>query len=259
MKPKLSVVMPAKNAEKFLNKTIDSILKQSFQDWELIFIDDHSTDNTAKTIHQLNDSRIKYFFLDKGSGVAAGRDFGTRKAGADIIVNADADDIYYSNRLEKINSFFEQNLKTDVFYSGVDFFYLDSGKKITRPFQSFNPEILRQVNFIANSSTAFKKSPFLSVNGYDTTLKMCEDYDLWLRFLDKGFLFGYIEESLVQINRYSDSTTGTRKDLLKEYIHQVKRKSGLPPVADINFLKKVVVPEVYDYFTTPGGKFLWFE
>lgn len=259
MDSKLSIVMPAKNAERFLKATLASITNQTFKEWELIFVDDHSEDKTADIVKQLSDSRIKYLFLDKGSGVAAGRDFGTRKASGHIIINADADDTYYPDRLETINSYFLQNPDTDVFYSNVDFYYVDTKRQITRPFQSFNPDILKQVNFIANSSTAFKKSSFSAIGGYDISLKMCEDYDLWLKFLDKGSSFGYVEKSLVKINRYETSTTGTRKDILKSYIHRVKKSHNLPEVADIEFLKKNVSENVYKYFTTPGGKFLWFE
>lgn len=259
MKPKLSIVMPAKNTEKFLSKTIDSVLKQSFQNWELVFIDDHSTDSTRELVNQFKDDRIKYYFLEEGTGVAAGRNYGCHKAQSDIIVTADSDDINYPERLQEISNFFDNNPNTNVFYSNVDFYYVESGQKITRPFQPFNVEVLKNVNFIANPSTAFTKESFSKVGGYDIKLKMCEDYDLWLSFMQKGCSFGYIDKPLVQINRYSDSTTGTRKDLLKEYIHQVKRNNGLAEIADINFLKKAVAPEVYDYFTTPGGKFLWFE
>jgi glycosyltransferase involved in cell wall biosynthesis len=259
MKPKLSIVMPAKNAEKFLNDTLNSILKQTFQDWELLFIDDHSTDKTKDVIKQFKDDRIRYNFLEEGTGVAAGRNFGCEKAQADILVTADSDDIYYSNRLQEISDFFDSNVNADIFYSNVDFYYPESGEKNTRPFQPFNAEVLKCVNYIANSSTAFKKKSFVEVGGYDDSLKMCEDYDLWLSFLQKGSKFGYSEKSLVQINRYPTSTTGTRKDLLKEYIHRVKNKHYLKKIADIDFVKKTVSPAVFEYFTTPGGKFLWFE
>lgn len=259
MKAKLSIVMPAKNVEKFLAKTLDSVLKQSFLEWELVFVDDHSTDKTAELIKQVKDDRIKYFFLEEGTGIAVGRNYGCNKAEAPIIVTADSDDFNYSNRLQEIYNFFDKNPETDVFYSNVDFYYVESKEKIARPFQPFDPKVLASVNFIANPSSAFKKEAYLAVEGYDISLKMCEDYDLWLKFLDQNCTFGYSDKSLVQMNRYPESTTGTRKDLLKQYIHQVKRKHNIAEVADINFLKNSVSPEVFEYFTTPGGKFLWFE
>jgi glycosyltransferase involved in cell wall biosynthesis len=259
MKPKLSIVMPAKNVERFLSDTLDSILKQRFQNWELVFVDDHSTDHTGKLIKQCKDVRVKYHFLEEGTGVAAGRNYGCQKALADIIVTADSDDINYPERLSEISNFFNNNPTTNVVYSNVDFFYTENGEKITRPFQPFEAEVLKNVNFIANSSTAFSKKSFLHIGGYDVSLKMCEDYDLWLSFMEQDYSFGYIDKPLVQINRYPGSTTGTRKDLLKQFIHQVKRKHELAEVADIHFLKKTVAPDVYEYFTTPGGKFLWFE
>lgn len=259
MKPKFSIVMPAKNAEQFLNKTIDSILNQSFHDWELVFVDDHSTDKTKDIIEGFKDNRIIYYFLENSTGVASGRNYGCNKAQADIIVTADSDDLNYADRLLEISNFFDNNTNTDIFYSNVDFYYTENNEKITRPFQPFNAKVLKNVNYIANSSTAFTKKAFINIGGYDTSLKMCEDYDLWLSFIQEDYTFGYSDKSLVQMNRYPASTTGTRKDLLKQYIHQVKSKHNLKEVADINVLKKTVSPDVYEYFTTPGGKFLWFE
>lgn len=259
MNPILSVVMPAKNTEKFIKKTLDSLINQSFKDWELIFIDDHSEDKTAEIVKNNTDKRIKYFFLEKGTGIPAGRHFGNIKARGKIIVIADSDDFNHPDRLKTIFNEFKKNPSATVFYSNIDINYIEENRLVPRPFQEYNLEILKKVNYIANSAAAYKKKAYFEIGGYDQSLKMCEDYDLWLRFALNGLKFIYSPKSLVILSRYVGSTTGTKKHLLRKYIHEVKEKYHLPVVADISEFKKMVSSEVFQYFTTPGGIKLWFS
>lgn len=258
MKPLFSIIMPAKNSQKTIANTINTLRAQTFKDWELIVIDDHSTDDTAKIVKNIPDKRIKYFFLETGNGVAAARDFGNRHAQAEILVTADSDDLFDKNRLNVIYQYFYEKEDIDVFYSNAYLFFVEENRQIVRPFQEFNTDVLKQVNFIINSTTAYKKQAYLDT-GFDPKLKMSEDYDLWLSMAEKGYKFGYSDLPLATILKYPASTTGTKKDELKKFIHQVKEKHNLPATADINWLKKNVKKDVFEYFTTSGGKYLWFE
>lgn len=250
--------MPAKNSQKTILSTINTLRAQTIKDWELIVIDDHSSDNTAEIVKNIPDKRIKYFFLEIGNGVAAARDFGNRRAQAEILVTADSDDLFDKNRLNIIHQYFYEKKDIDVFYSNAILFFVEENRKIIRPFQEFDLDVLKQVNFIINSTTAYRKHAYLGT-GFDPNLKMSEDYDLWLSMAEKGYKFGYSDRPLATILKYLASTTGTKKDELRNYIHQVKEKHNLPAKADINWLKKNVKKDVFEYFTTPGGKYLWFE
>ena len=258
MNPELSVAMPGKNTEKFVKQAIDSLIAQTFTDWELVFVNDNSIDDTEKIVKSYKDERIRYFDLLNGTGIATGRDFAINKSLADIIVVADADDINYPSRLDVILRNFN-NSDIDVFYSNADILYLETGKKITRPFQPFNAGVLKNVNFISNSASSFRKGKYFKVGGYNKKLRMAEDYDLWLKFFNNNCKFGFTKQVLCQINRYPSSATGTNKQELKGWMHQVKRDHNLPEIADIQFMKRRAKKDVFEYFTTPGGKKLWFE
>jgi len=259
MNPTLSIIMACKNSANFISKTLESVLAQTFQNWELIIVNDNSADNTAEIIKNFKDSRFKYFKVEGGTGIPYARNYAIDKSNSQIMVIADSDDIMKHNRLEVINKYFKTYPDTNMFYSNIDLVYLDSNTKITRPFQPFDKNILKNVNFIPDPASAFKKDSYINVGGYDMDLKMSLDYDLWLKFLEKGFRFGFINEPLVEVSRYAKSTTGSKKDELRGFIHLVKSRHNLPQIADINYLKNNTKDDVFKYFTTPGGMYLWFE
>lgn len=259
MKLALSVVIPIKNGSSVVRETIESYQKQTYDEWEMVIINDHSSDNTKEIVIEMAkvDQRIRIYDLTDGTGISFGRNLGSSLVKSEIIVSGDGDDLAEPSRLEIIYNSFKQN-NIDVFYSNAYLWYQDTNKKISRPFQPFNNEVLKNVNFIPNSTTAYRKLAFDSIGGYDTTLKMSEDYDLWLSFSEKKYAFGFDPRPLMTIRRNNNSTTSDNKNELRSYIDKVKLKHGLPIPASRDFLKNNTSKEIYDYFTTPGGLKLWF-
>lgn len=256
---KLSIVMPAKNSEKYLRKCLNTIIKQSFQEWELIFVNDHSTDATEDIVKNFSDHRIKYFDLIKGNGISDARNFGCSKAKTDLIVTADSDDEYHRDRLITIYTIFKNKPDVDVFYSNIKIVNHITGQNFIRPFQPYSYELLKHINYIPNVSSAYRKECFLSTKGYNNKMKMSEDYDFWLTLSEKNYCFYGLDKVLVTVNRYNDSSTA-KKDKLKHFTRLVKRKHGLPEKADLLYVKHHTNNQkVFRYFTTPGGKRLWFE
>ena len=101
MKDKLiSIIMPVKNADKYICDSVSSILSQTYKNFELIIIDDGSTDNTLSLIDSFNDNRIK-FFKRENSGLIAQLNFGLQKSTGELIARMDADDIALSDKLQK--------------------------------------------------------------------------------------------------------------------------------------------------------------
>ncbi|WP_019882518.1 MULTISPECIES: glycosyltransferase family 2 protein [unclassified Methylophilus] len=107
--PKVSIICPVYNSELFLNETIDSVINQSFIDWELILIDDYSTDSSKLIIESTHniDNRIKFVSLDRNSGPAIARNKGIEIAGGEYIAFIDSDDIWHPLKLEKQIKFME--------------------------------------------------------------------------------------------------------------------------------------------------------
>ena len=135
-----SIIIPTYNRAKFITKTINSFLKQKYQNFEIIIIDDGSTDETKKLINQFDDRRIKYYFqLNSERGIA--RNYGFSKSKGDYINFFDSDDLAYDNHL---SSAFEilSSKKLDIFHLGHHKIYNDRIVSINNPYGLLNNKIL---------------------------------------------------------------------------------------------------------------------
>ena len=127
-KPEVSVITPAYNCEKYIKKAIESILNQSYKDFEYIIIDDNSTDKTWKIIKSFanKDTRIKAYINKRNLGIPLNRNRGIKLARGKYIVWQDADDISKKHRIKKLYEFMENNKEVGICGSYIQFF---SGKK----------------------------------------------------------------------------------------------------------------------------------
>lgn len=249
--------MPAKNRASLIPTSIDSIITQSFIDWELIIIDDHSTDNTKKVINQINDRKIKYFFLTRGTGPAVARDYGIKKAQGQIMVLADSDDISKPDRLVLTYSFLKNNPDIDIVYGNLE---ISENNRI-RILKScpFNHELLRHYNFIFNTTIAFKKDIYIKSTGYDPNLRTSEDYDLWLSFLEIGGKFGYIDKILAQYKVHPESLTkSTQYNQRRKNLAYVRKKHHLP-VPNLEETKKIIPKHIWANIHRGRGLEFWFN
>lgn len=257
MKPYLSVVMPVQNGEKVIADAVTTIIEQTYENWELVVVNDHSTDATESVVNGFKDPRIRLLALPEGeTGIAEGRRFGNERARGDVIVVADSDDWNYKERLQKTHEYFESHPDADVFYSNVDLYYEDADSLETRWFQPFDGELLRHINYIPNPASAYKKSAYKKTTGYDVGLRMSEDYDLWLAFLEHGAVFGYVSDSLVRMRRHGGSIRIEKAKEHKTWIEQVRKKHGLKPSESV--VEKLAAPEVSKYFLSEQKRPLWF-
>lgn len=258
--PYFSIIMAAKNEENFITTSINSYLNQTFQNWELIVVNDYSTDRTLQKAREMakKDQRIRVFELKKSTGISAARGLGIRNAKSEIIVIGDADDFAKPKRLAIIYSTFKENPNCQCFYSKCSILYHGKDKIVTRPFQSFNKELLKKINFIPDTSSAFIKTAYLSVGGYNKALRLGMDYDLWLKFIDRNYCFCYSNECLMTYRIHSKSLRGTlkRKDH-KKYLEKIRNFHHLttPKQEEV---KKLTTRSYWQYLSTPGGLKLWF-
>ncbi|MHC1732039.1 MAG: glycosyltransferase family 2 protein [Bacteroidales bacterium] len=123
--PKISVIMPTRNAEKYLKEAIDSILNQKFSDFEFIIIDDNSIDHTINIINSYHDDRIK-IYSGECRGISAALNLGIKKSSGEYIARMDADDISLPERFEQQINFLEQN--PDIGICGTRVFTLSSNE-----------------------------------------------------------------------------------------------------------------------------------
>lgn len=184
--PLISVIIPAYNSEKTIRETIESVLKQSFSDFELIIINDGSTDSTlaiASSI-QVQDPRIKVFSYPNAGG-AVSRNRGFSHSSGEFIAFLDSDDLWTSDKLESQLKALQQNPQAGVAYSWLD--AIDEEGKFIRGgnYRNENGYIFAKLFLVpfveSGSNPLIRRQAFIDVGGFDESLPASQDYDLYLR------------------------------------------------------------------------------
>ena len=222
-KPMVSVIIPTHNRANLIGKAIQSVLDQTHRDFELIVVDDGSTDNTEAVVKGFGDERIRYIRLDKNSGTSAvPRNTGIKAAEGEYIAGHDDDDIWLPRKLEKqVKAFEEAPPKVGVVYTGFrriegnrEIYYPSS--KVTQKEGNVHRELLKGT-FVGNPNVLIKKECFDMVGMFDEELPFCLDWDMWLR-ISKYYDFKLIDEPLV-ISYYTPiSMTSNRSAINRGWI-----------------------------------------
>lgn len=211
--PKISVIMPVYNGEKYLNEAIDSILNQTFSDFEFIIINDCSTDNTENIIKSYDDKRIRYIKNEKNLGVAETLNKGLDMAQGEFIARMDADDISLPERFEKQLSFLQLNPECGVCGSNILIFE-DNINIRELVYSETHDKIM--VDMIFNSAFAhpavMMRKDVLDNAGlrYNFDFEKAEDYRLWYDILSVSN--GYnIQECFLRYRHHKSQVTKTHK------------------------------------------------
>lgn len=208
--PTVSVVMSVFNGEEFLSETIDSVLNQSFRDFEFVIVDDGSTDATADILskYALRDGRIRVLRNGK-KGRAASLNLGITLANGKYVANTDADDLAMPERLEEQVAFMERNPEVGAL-GGAFELITDSGEVIDiirRPFEDSEiRSVILRYNPICHSSVLLRKDIVLALGGYRSIFVPSEDYDLWLRMSEQSRLAN-LNNVLVQYRIHANQLT----------------------------------------------------
>ncbi|MCK5533663.1 glycosyltransferase family 2 protein [bacterium] len=184
MKPFISVIIPTYNRQEFLKIALQSVLNQTLQDFELLIIDDGSTDNTREMVKSFNNQKIKYFY-QKNQGVSSARNRGIKLAQAPFISFLDSDDTWKKEKLAIQYKTMTENHQyllshtEELWYKNAKIL---NPRKIHKKQQgNVFPQSLK-LCAISPSTVMIKKDLFDFIGLFDQNLLVCEDYDLWLRF-----------------------------------------------------------------------------
>ena len=178
-----SVIVPTYNRESFIVKTIQSVLNQTYSNFELIIVDDGSTDNTEKVVRRIKDERIKYYKKENAERGAA-RNYGTNKAEGDYITFLDSDDLLYSKYLKEASLFIKKNKSVSLFHQLFE--EKNNSDKLIHSADYTNNNVFKSLikkgNFMACQGMFLQKD-FAKYNLFieDRKLAGSEDYELWLR------------------------------------------------------------------------------
>ena len=237
----VSIILNCFNGEKFLKKTLDSIKLQSYKNWELIFIDNHSTDNSKLIFKSYKDKRFKYFKTKKHLSLYSARNFGVNKSKGDFISFIDADDWWIKNKIEKQITLFFKNHNLDIVFSNV-FIYEEKNKKkklfIKKKIKFINSQSLINKFEMPILTTMIKKKIFKS-NKFNNQYTIIGDFDFFTR-LAIHYNIGYIHEPLAYYRIHGSNLTNKRIDLnIKELIHWHRHNQKKKIFKAVNF-KKVI-------------------
>ena len=232
-KPAISVIMSAYNSERYITQAIESILNQTFKDFEFIIINDASTDKTLNIIKKYakKDKRIKIINKKTNSGAADSRNKGLKISKGEYIAIMDADDISLPERFKIQYNYLEDNPK--IFLVGGSYELIDSkGNKLNEVITSLNPqevaELLPKKNIIHNPTVMLRN---IGVPRYRIKFEQGEDYDLWLRFLTEGKKLSVLLNIIIKYRFHPNSytTLSNKKQTLfvekarQFYFERVKR------------------------------------
>lgn len=211
--PLVTVIMPAYNAEKYIEKAISSVISQSYENWELLVIDDGSTDSTVEIVERNfgNEPRIHFYKNEKNIGVAKTRNRGFDLANGEWIALLDSDDIWMPDKTEKQLKLLD-SCKADILYSSYTLFYDEDckDKKLYKvPGKTSYNKMLGE-NVIGCSTVMINKK-ILSEHRFNDKYYH-EDYALWLDLLKTGCTAAGCTESLVDYRVVKNSRSFDKKN-----------------------------------------------
>ena len=210
----ISIVMPVNNSQETLEKSIFSVINQTYKNWELYIINDNSNDNSLKIISEkLNDSRIKLINLDKKVGPAAARNLGIRSCGGDYLSFLDSDDTWDEIFLEKIYNFAERN---NYLFCCASYKIYDLNKKIFK--KSFIVPQCISYNDLLKKNSISCLTAFINIKSLGKIYMrdiVNEDYYLWIETLKKvKFAYGFKDTLATRTLRQNSLSSNKIKIIL---------------------------------------------
>lgn len=199
---KISVIIPTYNRSKQIKKSIESVLRQSYADFEVLIVDDASTDDTQAVVEAIPDKRIRYIKLETNQGAAGARNEGVRQAQGSIIAFQDSDDVWRPEKLERQLAYWQAHPEYAMIYCSYRK-YMQYQESFDVPNVNWVGELegslfswIAQRNSVGAPTMLVKKDCFLEVGGFATDFSALEDWDFVLRF-SAIYLIGYVDEILV--------------------------------------------------------------
>jgi glycosyltransferase involved in cell wall biosynthesis len=223
---KVSVVIPAYNVMAYLPETLESVLRQTFSDFEVLIVNDGSSDNIVQWASGIQDPRVK-LISQSNQGVSVARNTGIVHAQGEYIAFLDADDLWDSTKLEKQVSCLENNPKLGLVYTWtalIDSFGKPMNKFLISHAEGNVWEQMLVDDIICNgSSPMVRRSCFEKVGDFDPNVPFSEDTDMWIR-IAAYYPFAVVKELLTFYRRHSHNATSSRQKVIQG-IHRITEKS----------------------------------
>lgn len=238
--PKVSIIIPCYNQGKYVAEAINSALRQTFKDIEIVCVNDGSIDNSVEIIKSFENKYKNFIFLnnEENRGVIYSRNFAIKNCNGTYILPLDADDIIEPTYVEKAVKILDNNPNIGIVYCKAKIFGNYDKYWNLKP---FNKSDILYENCIF-CSALFRKSDFIKIGGYNNNMKYgCEDYDLWLSFIEQGLEVFQINEILFSYRQYDETsrTTISLKNKKEIWNNLIKNHINLY-LNDENFLERLI-------------------
>jgi glycosyltransferase involved in cell wall biosynthesis len=237
--------MPAYNSEDYIEASILSVINQTYKNWELIVVDDGSTDNTAAIVKSMQVKYNKIIYLHQANGrQAKARNYGIEKSSGALLAFLDSDDLWLPEKLEKSISLFDYNsydllftesyATSDTLINLEEIHYQKMGVRAGQYSGNLALKQFIECNRIPILTVLVKKEKVIEVGGFDENCVPAEDYDLWIRLLKKGSEFIASNEALSIYRLQQNSSTASDRLATAAVLKCFYKNFS---IADINRLK----------------------
>ena len=210
----VSIIMPTYNCAKFIKETIESVLNQTYENWELVIVDDCSNDNTEEVVERFNDKRIKYHKLEKNSGAAVARTTAMKMATGNYMEFLDSDDLWKKDKLEKQLDFMKKNNYnfTCTAYEQID----EEGNKLNKVIKTKKKANYNRILLdcpVGNSTVVYNVD---NLGKFEVpNIRKRNDDALWLQILKKEkFIYG-MPDVLMEYRIRNNSISSNKLSLIK--------------------------------------------
>lgn len=221
--PKVSIVLPSYNGERYIREAIQSVCEQTYRDWELIIVDDCSIDNTLKIAEYFSekDGRIRVIHNDNNKRLPASLNIGFSQANGSYLTWTSDDNIYHKNAIEKMVDYLDEHTVVPLVRSQMEI--IDENNKIIEKKIDFDCESFLFYNNIG-ACFMYRKSVLECIGGYDENLFCVEDYDYWMRIYEKYNCIGGISDVLYSYRMHANTLTSSKKELVNRKLNEFRKK-----------------------------------
>jgi glycosyltransferase involved in cell wall biosynthesis len=222
--PRVSITIPTFNCARFLGRAIDSALAQTYGDYEIVVVDDGSTDDTREVLARFGD-KIRYVYQANG-GLSSARNLALSHAAGEFVAYLDADDLWYPHRLETQVAFLDAHEECGFVHSDVTIideadrvihrrFNAENGREVPEGHCTLN--LLRRCH-VQIPTVLERRACIERVGNFDGRLKTAQDYLHWIRIAMDGMAIGYIAEPLAMYRRTTSSLSSSPRRVLDDYV-----------------------------------------
>ena len=207
----VSILINAYNSERYIGEAIDSALAQTWPNFEIVVVDDASTDRTAEIIKSYADPRIRYIYSGRNQGIVGSRNHLLREAKGDFLTWLDADDIFLPDRVKAEVEFLQAHPDYAGVYSDILYFFDGQPDQFYRHiYEHWSGDVfgrLLEKMFITNSAFMMRRSVYGQLGGFNEATGMVEDWEYFLRMAHAGMKIGFLNKDLIKYRLRSDSHT----------------------------------------------------